>query len=307
MVATISDYFNKAAGGNGVYPVLGTVSQERTAGDSVLYCTDLTGWATDTPVHFSTYRLNSSGEVDGATQTDWKGIVSGNTITNLTRLAGAADTGNATGDIVETNPTIGWLDDLITGILVSHNQNGTLKNGTVGSSAIASGAVTSAKVASSAVTADKIDSSAVTSGKIATSAVTTEKIASSAVTREKLNLDSTATTFYYSNADTPSVSFTTTTDCVVEITAVTGYRWGYSGGTLSLDISTSGMNWMLNKSGNLTGGDGAGRQMTAICYGKANANKNITITATQSGHLGGAASNDKIALLVKCYRIANTA
>ena len=136
MSATITDKFNKAADGNGSYPTLATVSATRSASEATLTCQDLTGWATDTPVHFSTYQLNSSGVVDTTTQTDWKGIVSGNTITNLTRIAGAADTGNAIGDIVELNPTIGWLDDLVTGLLATHKQDGSLKDNIVKSNNI---------------------------------------------------------------------------------------------------------------------------------------------------------------------------
>ena len=157
MAATITDYFNKASDMSGSYPVVATVSAARSTGGSTLSCDDLTGWATDTPVHFSTFQVASDGTIDTATQTDWKGIVSGNTITNLTRLAGAADSGNASGDRVELNPTIGWLDDLITGLLVSHKQNGGLKDSAVTENAIVTGAVTSSKIAPGAVTANNID------------------------------------------------------------------------------------------------------------------------------------------------------
>ena len=131
MSASITDYFNKASNMNGSYPPVAEVSSARLVGSTTLSCDDLTGWATDTPVHFSTFQVLADGTVDRTTQTDWKGIVVDNTITQMTRLAGAADSGNASGDRVELNPTIGWLDDLITGLLVSHNQDGTLKDGLV--------------------------------------------------------------------------------------------------------------------------------------------------------------------------------
>lgn len=157
MSATISDYFNKASNMGGSYPAVATVTAARSTGGSTLSCDDLSSWATDTPVHFSTFKVNADGTIDTATQTDWKGIVNGNTITDMTRLAGAADSGNASGDRVELNPTIGWLDDLITGILVSHKQNGALKDNAVTESSIATGAVTSSKVASGAISSyDKI-------------------------------------------------------------------------------------------------------------------------------------------------------
>ena len=157
MSASITDKFNKAADGNGSYPTLATVSATRSASEATLTCQDLTGWATDTPVHFSTYQLNSSGVVDTTTQTDWKGIVSGNTITNLTRIAGAADTGNAIGDIVELNPTIGWLDDLVTGLLATHKQDGSLKDNIVKSNNIDSATITNDKIAADTITGAKVN------------------------------------------------------------------------------------------------------------------------------------------------------
>ena len=157
MAANITDKFNKASSGNGNYPTLAKVATARSTGDAILVCEDLTGWTTDTAVHFSTYKVNADGAVDPATQTDWKGVVSGDTITNLTRIAGAADAGNAVGDVVELNPTIGWLSDLVDGLLASHNQNGSIKAGAVTNTAIADGAVTTGKISNNSVTSDKVD------------------------------------------------------------------------------------------------------------------------------------------------------
>lgn len=163
MSATISDYFNKASNMGGSYPAVATVTAARSTGGSTLSCDDLSSWATDTPVHFSTFKVNADGTIDTATQTDWKGIVNGNTITDMTRLAGAADSGNASGDRVELNPTIGWLDDLITGILVSHKQNGGLKDSVVTESTIATGAVTNTKLGDGSVTSAKVATGAISS------------------------------------------------------------------------------------------------------------------------------------------------
>lgn len=75
---------------------------------------------------FSTYRLNTSGAVVAGTQIDWKGIVAGNTIGTLTRITGATDAGSVIGDVVEMNPTGNWATDLVTGILTSIKQDGTM-------------------------------------------------------------------------------------------------------------------------------------------------------------------------------------
>lgn len=146
MVASITDKFNKTGDGSGVYPTTATVSTSRSAGASTLVCDDLTGWTTDTAVHFTTYRLNSDGTVDTTTQTDWKGIVNGNSITNLTFQAGAADAGNLTGDKVEMSPNVGWANDLMDGLLTTCTQSGALKDGVVTSAKIGTDAVTSAKI-----------------------------------------------------------------------------------------------------------------------------------------------------------------
>lgn len=177
MSATITDYFNKASNMSGSYPAVATVTAARSTGGSTLSCDDLSSWATDTPVHFSTFKVNTDGTIDTSTQTDWKGIVNGNTITDMTRLAGAADSGNASGDRVELNPTIGWLDDLITGILVSHKQNGALKDNAVTESSIATGAVTSSKVAAGAISSyDKIGDDVIQARNLDDGAVTADKI-----------------------------------------------------------------------------------------------------------------------------------
>lgn len=156
-MAAITDKFNKAANGTGAYPSVASITANREQGGSVLSCDDLAGWATDTPVHFSTFRLMADRTVDTSTQSDWKGIVNGNTITQMTRIAGAADSGHLVGDKVELNPTIGWLDDLITGILKSHNQDGSLKDGVVQTKNIVDGSITEAKLADKAVTSHNVD------------------------------------------------------------------------------------------------------------------------------------------------------
>ncbi len=128
MAVSITDKFNKANNETGVYPVLATVTASRTAGDTVLTCNDLSGWPVETPVHFTTYRVKTDGTVDTTTQTDWKGIVSDNSITQMVRVAGAADAGNLANDKAEMTPSVGWANDLMNGILASHKQDGTLKD-----------------------------------------------------------------------------------------------------------------------------------------------------------------------------------
>ena len=197
MSATITDYFNKASNMSGSYPAVATVTAARSTGGSTLSCDDLSSWATDTPVHFSTFKVNTDGTIDTSTQTDWKGIVNGNTITDMTRLAGAADSGNASGDRVELNPTVGWLDDLITGILASRKQNGALKDNAVTESSIATGAVTNTKLGDGSVTSAKIGTGAISSyDKIGDDVIQARNLADDSITNDKIDYDTVRKVLY---------------------------------------------------------------------------------------------------------------
>ncbi len=124
MSAAVTDKFARTF--NSTNPNVARVNTNRTMGATTLAGDNLAGWPTDTVVHFSTYQIDTSDQVVEGTQTDWLGIVSGNSVGSLTRLAGAADSGNTTGDIMEMGPTASWADKLIQGLIVSHNQDGTM-------------------------------------------------------------------------------------------------------------------------------------------------------------------------------------
>ena len=91
-MASITDKLCKASDGSGIYPNVAKVVQARSVGEKTLRCDNLAGWPTDTPVHFSSYRLNADGSINYESQSDWKGIVSQDSIINLEWQAGAVDT-----------------------------------------------------------------------------------------------------------------------------------------------------------------------------------------------------------------------
>jgi hypothetical protein len=124
MAAGINDRFTNAS--NGTRPSPTTLNANLAAGSSpgTANCTALTGWATGTAVHFVIYKIDSNGKKVAGSQTDWKGIVSGATITNLTLKAGT-NTGYSVGDVVEAAPTAAWADDMATGMQQQHNQDGS--------------------------------------------------------------------------------------------------------------------------------------------------------------------------------------
>lgn len=128
MPAAITDKFNQAT--NGTRPVPTTLTATRAIGASSITVGALTGWPTATAVHFSIYQVDTSGNKVAGSQTDWKGTSSGTTISNLTLEAGS-DSGDSVGAIVECGPTAAWANDVVDGILVSHDQDGTLKDGAV--------------------------------------------------------------------------------------------------------------------------------------------------------------------------------
>lgn len=145
-MASITDKLCKASDGSGIYPNVAKITQARSVGEKTLRCDNLAGWPTDTPVHFSSYRLNADGSINYESQSDWKGIVSQDSIINLEWQAGAVDSGNLVDDQVEMNLTIGMWADLISLFLMVFSPNGTLKPGVVTSEALADNAVTAGKL-----------------------------------------------------------------------------------------------------------------------------------------------------------------
>lgn len=138
----ITDVFNSAN------PNVARVTGTRAALGATLTCDNLAGWPTGTAVHFSTYQINTSNAVVAGTQIDWKGIVSGNNIGSLTRQAGATDSGNSIGDVVEMNPTGSWWHDLWTGLTNQHSQLDGSHTAVTAISLVASAGVTGATVTS---------------------------------------------------------------------------------------------------------------------------------------------------------------
>lgn len=125
MAAGITDLFTQAT--NGTRPVPTTLTSSRAISAATISCGALTGWPTGTAVHFIIYTVNTSGEKVAGSQTDWKGIVSGTTITNCTLKAGS-DSGDSIGAIVECGPSAAWANDIVAGMVQDHGQLGYHKN-----------------------------------------------------------------------------------------------------------------------------------------------------------------------------------
>ena len=130
-MADITDKFGKASIETN-YALATTVKTARTVGESVLACYDLSRFSQSTPVFFVTYKKTTdptTNEVTVTNQTSWKALVNpdNNTLTNLTLAPGYVDIGNDIGDFVECIPTSYWGNELIAGIEVHANPDGSLK------------------------------------------------------------------------------------------------------------------------------------------------------------------------------------
>lgn len=138
MAAGINDRFNRVISGT-TRPVATTLSAQKVSGATTASVVATTGWDNTTAVHGIMYRTDSSNNKVPGSQIDWKGTFSGTTISNFQVTAGSDDT-YAVGTTVELSPTAAWADDLVGGILIEHNQDGT-HGAITATSLTASGAV----------------------------------------------------------------------------------------------------------------------------------------------------------------------
>jgi hypothetical protein len=127
MVAQITDKFRKASAGTRAEPT--TLVAQKTIGATSISTAALNGWATDTAVDFQIYQTNTQGQIVAGTQSDWTGIVTGTSITQIQLQAGNDDN-YPIGSVVVALPTAAWADDLVDGLAGptgSINQDGSLK------------------------------------------------------------------------------------------------------------------------------------------------------------------------------------
>lgn len=109
---------------NGSRPNTATVTTARSINGTNLACNDLSGWPTASKIHFVIYQIDTNSNPVAGTQLDCSGIVSGNTITQLSVLDGT-DGGSAIGDVVEMLPTASWAQDLSDALIAGHERDGS--------------------------------------------------------------------------------------------------------------------------------------------------------------------------------------
>lgn len=134
MAASITDLLDRVTDSTTGRPVISALggSGKAIAAPSVTI-TDATNWTTTTAIHFSIYNTQVVGGItvkDPTTQTDWKGTLSGTTISNLT-LTGGTDRTYVAGAIIELTPTARFQKDLYDLLALLFNQDGSLKSAPV--------------------------------------------------------------------------------------------------------------------------------------------------------------------------------
>jgi hypothetical protein len=154
----------KASDGSGNANVA-TVQNTRSPGSSTIIVDTILGINPDgftgsmgTPHTFTDPITSESITViSEATAVDFTGHIDGSNIEIDDIAPGYTDDGSEVGDIVIVRPTTQWSDNVAETLEVSHDDDGTLKDGSVHSAAVlASDIVTTSKILVSNVTADKI-------------------------------------------------------------------------------------------------------------------------------------------------------
>jgi hypothetical protein len=99
----------------------------------------------------------TTGIIDLATTTVFKGHLSGGDIIIDEIAPGYSDQGNSIGQVVVVKPATFWADTWADIIEVSHNQDGTLKDDSVHEDAYQDDSIGTSKYKNASVTADKIN------------------------------------------------------------------------------------------------------------------------------------------------------
>lgn len=100
--------------------------------------------------------LLASGFIDSSIKTEFKGHLSVGNIIIDSFEPGSTDIGNTEGQVVVIRPNTSWANDMAGLAAVSHNDDGTIKDG----------AITASRLGAAAVTASKIDPAAITLGSV---------------------------------------------------------------------------------------------------------------------------------------------
>lgn len=133
MAAAITDLLDRVTDSATGRPVISALAGTKAIGAASITLSDATNWTTSAAIHFSIYTTVTVGGVtvkDPTSQTDWKGVLTGSTISSLT-ITGGTDRSYNAGAIVEITPTARFAKDLYDWAVAHANQDGSLKSSAV--------------------------------------------------------------------------------------------------------------------------------------------------------------------------------
>ena len=172
MAASQTDKFKKA----GLATVTTLAAPGKALAATSITVGSTTNFPTGTGLIVAIRQVNTAGTLVAGTYTEWRATVTSGTSLAIeaTPVAGSDQVyaAGSTTQVFVPLSSYGY-NEHIDGLLVSLDQDGTLKAGAVDNAAVlADNVVTTAKIADSAVTTAKIADNNVTAAKIATSAIT---------------------------------------------------------------------------------------------------------------------------------------
>lgn len=148
----------RKASADGKIPADARLTSQKEKGAQSISVSTVEGWRIGEEQDFVIYEVNSNNEVIAGSVTSWKGVSASNgTIANLT-ITGGIDRLYPIGAVVTPTTTSAWANDLISGLLKSHNPDGTLKESALP-------AIKPQVIPDKSITADKIDSTTILSYK----------------------------------------------------------------------------------------------------------------------------------------------
>lgn len=166
MPASASDYFQKV--GRSTATTLS--SPGYTVGNTSINVGSTSNWPSDTGVTFAIDEVDSNGERIAGTYNIFRGeVTSATQISGLTYVGGDANRNYSAGATTRVYMLVSFAREnrLVDGLLISHDQDGTLKAGAVDNAAVlASNVVTTAKILDANVTTAKLADAAVTPAKL---------------------------------------------------------------------------------------------------------------------------------------------
>lgn len=158
----------RKASADGKIPADARLTSQKEKGAQSISVSTVEGWRIGEEQDFVIYEVNSNNEVIAGSVTSWKGVSASNgTIANLT-ITGGIDRLYPIGAVVTPTTTSAWANDLISGLLKSHNPDGTLKESALP-------AIKPQVIPNKSITADKIDFTTMPDNKYTTTEVDTGK------------------------------------------------------------------------------------------------------------------------------------